>query len=176
MNEDLRILLGLYFSTTMSSILMNSYVNIKVGREAKKESIRKLKYRKGLSSKSKKELMYIDYYILYDVIVDSACSCIPGINILFTLANIEHDYYFLDKAKQLDDEIIGTVNAMEDSYRRINIDLLKSVRNKLTYVPEDLNIDDEEVRLSKKETKLILRKNKLSYKKILKDYMKESEV
>ena len=56
MNEDLRIMIGLYLSTSLSSLIINTYMMKRVHDVAKKDSMRNLVYKKGLSSEAKEEL------------------------------------------------------------------------------------------------------------------------
>lgn len=176
MREDLRILLGLYFSTSASSLVMNTYLNEKNHQEAKKKALKKLVYKKGLCSEARKELSLIKQEHFFDMASDLLSSLVPFKNVYITCSNIGFDKEMGKFIEDVYDEIVGNVNAIEDEYRRKNVEMIKSVRDRLSYVPSDLDLDDEQARLTKKETKKILKMNKLNYKMMMNRFDRESEV
>ena len=161
MSQELSTLLGIYFSTSGASLIMNTYLYSKNHRKIKKESLRNLKYKDGLCFKAKRELKLIDFEYVYDFLDGLANSLIPVKNVFFTVENINFSKEFDDISKSVYDEIVDNANKMEDDYRKNHVDMLRSIRNELTNVPIDL--DDQETRLTKKETIKILKLNNLNY-------------
>ena len=162
MSEELRLLLGLYFSTSASSIMMNTFLNERNHQEAKKKCMKKLVYRKGLCSKARKELSLIKQEHFFDMGSDS-CS------------NIGFDKEMGKFIEEVYDEIITNVNEIEDEYRKNNVEMIKSVRDSLSYMPSNINLDDDETRLTTRETKKILKMNKINYKMMVNNFDKERE-
>lgn len=173
MNEDLRMLLGFYLSTSISSVIMNAYIDSKMHRKAKKKSMKKLVYKKGLCSEAKKELNLMNQEHFFDVFSDVVNSVIPFKNIYVTYSNIDYRDDMQDFVEEVYDEIVMNVNEIEDEYRRSNVELLKQVRDSLSVIPTDLDLDDERTRLTKSETKRIMKLNKINYKKMMDRFSKE---
>lgn len=173
MNEDLRMLLGFYLSTSISSVIMNAYIDSKMHRSAKKKSMKKLVYKKGLCSEAKKELNLMNQEHFFDVFSDVVNSFIPFKNIYVTYSNIDYRDDMQDFVEEVYDEIVMNVNEIEDEYRRSNVELLKQVRDSLSVIPTDLDLDDERTRLTKSETKRIMKLNKINYKMMMDRYSKE---
>ncbi len=176
MNSDLNILLGLYFSTTGASIVMNMYIYHKNHRNAKKDSYRKLKYKKGLHYKTKRELRTITYEHIYDIVDGIINSLIPFKNVYFTYENIMFENEFDDITTEVYDQIVMNANDIEDEYRKMNVDMLRSIRNSLSIVPNDIDLDDESIRLNKRETKKVLKLNHLNYDVEMLKYEKENNL
>lgn len=175
MREDLRILLGLYFSTSASSIVMNAYLNEKNHQEAKKKALKKLVYKKGLCSEARKELSLIKQEHFFDMASDLLSSLVPFKNVYVTCSNIGFDKEMGKFIEEVYDEIITNVNEIEDEYRKNNVEMIKSVRDSLSYMPSNINLDDEETRLTTRETKKILKMNKINYRMIVNNFDKERE-
>lgn len=163
MNSDINILLGLYFSTSGASIVMNMYLYHKNHIIAKKESYRKLKYKDGLYYKTKRQLREINYEHFFDMMDGVVNSLIPFKNVYFTYENIMFENEFDDLTSEVYDEIIKKANDIEDEYRKTNVDMLRSIRSNLSVIPNSLDLDDENIRLNKKETKKVLKLNHLNY-------------
>ncbi len=173
--EELRLLLGLYLSTSASSLIMNAYIDRKNHRVAKKKAMKKLVYKKGLCSEARKELSLINQEHFFDISSDLLSSLVPFKNVYITLSNIGFKDDMGSFIEDVYDEIVTNVNNIEDEYRKNNVEMIKSVRDRLSYVPSGLNLDDERTRLTKRETKKILKINKINYS-IMNKYDKEREV
>ena len=176
MNETLRILLGLYLSTSLSSLCMNTYIDMKLHRDTKKESLKKLIYKKGLSSEAKQELSFIDKDHYRDMFSGYLYSIIPLYNLMITLSNIEFYNGRESYVQSAYDEIVYCANEIEDELRKDHVQMLKRFRESLLEIPSDLDLDDENTRLTISETKMILKKSKMDYKIMMKRFNKERDL
>ena len=164
MNQTLNHFLGLYFSTAGSSIIMNLYLNERYHINSKKNCMKNLKYRKGLHSSTKKIIRSIDIDHVFDNLDSFLWSLVPFYNIFYTCDSIDKDYEFSNYAKECYEKIIEEANENEDHIRKQNIILLRSLKDSLSVLPEDINLNDNKARLSSIETKKILKRNHLNYK------------
>ncbi|MBO6195431.1 MAG: hypothetical protein J6O56_03690 [Bacilli bacterium] len=163
MNSDFNILLGLYLSTSGASLLMNAYINSKKHIEIKKDCLRELKYKKGLHFETKRQLREMNYEYIFDSIDGIINSAISFKNVLFTCENILFSEEFDKLIKSVYSEIVERANQIEDEHRKTNVDMLRSIRNSLSTIPKEIDLDDENERLSIKKTKKILKLNHLNY-------------
>lgn len=174
MNEDLRIMIGLYLSTSLSSLIINTYMMKRVHDVAKKDSMRNLVYKKGLSSEAKEELSMMNSEFRREIFGAIFRSMVPVLNVPNTFSDIESISDFEEATCFIYNDIVRTTNDIEDEVRKTNVDLLKSLRDRIT-ISSDIDLDDEETRLTVKETSKILKKNKLKYSLELKKYRKECD-
>ena len=176
MNSDLNFFIGLYLSSAGSSVIMNVYIYSKNHKTAKKEALKKLKYKKGLSFKTKLHLSMITHEHLYDMIDGILYSILPVGNVVFTLNNIAFIKEFDDISKEVYEEIVEESNQIEDNCRKKNVELLRNIRDSLSIIPEDVNLNNKYTRLTKRETKKILKLNHLNYKSEMLKFEKKEDL
>lgn len=167
MNDTLNNLLGLYLSISGSSIIMNLYLNEKAHIKGKKKCMRHLKYKKGLHYSTKNIIRYIDIDHVFDNLHAFLWSLIPVCNVIFTFESIDNSYEFEDFTDETYEEIIEEANENEENTRKQNAKILRSLKDSLTVIPDDIDIDDYNARPTTKETKKILRLNHIKYNKDL---------
>ncbi len=176
MNSGDKIIIISYISSVIVSLGNNLYLSEKSFLEARKESMRKLKYRKGLSAETKKILFEpIEENIMNnaDIILH---SLIPVYNVFYSMNSKE----FYDTIKQMDleyqNDIVAYANDLEDYIRFRNVTILRNLRDKLKYCPDALNkkLDDENSTFTDGQFKLIMRLNGLNYKDEIHKYNKEN--
>ena len=175
MNSDLCMLLSFYFSSVISSSVFNTYMASKNHISSKKKAMRKLKFKDGLNYRTKRELNVIKrengWYLLSNI----GHSLIPLNNIFFTCENILLDDVMKDYVLDLYSQIVNDANKQEEQVRKMNLDFLKSIREKIDKVPEDISLDSENL-VSDLEVKKILKLNKLNYDIEMLKYEKENDI
>lgn len=170
----MNIILALYMASIPSSLITNIYLNRKSFIKAKKEENRKIKYKKGLNYRTKDILSQIKKEELKDYKSLTISSLLPIYNIYYTIFNIVEFEDNLIINKELLNEIYTDANNMEDWVRKMNVNFLLSIKDKLNVIPE--NIDDEDYKISDSETKKILKLNKLNYEVEMLKYEKENNI
>ena len=165
-------LLSSYASTVTTSLGVNLYNSEKSFQKAKKESRKKLKYRKGLSTETKVVLrsIYIEHLnSSLDILLN---SIVPIKNVLYTLIRIENK----DKMEAMDMEyqqdIVSYANGLEDYVRYRNAMILRDKKDEFVYCPDKLSeqLDDENCGMKESATKLILKLNGFNYRELVNKY------
>ena len=172
----MNILYAIYMASIPSSLITNIYLTKKSFNKANKEGKRKLKYKKGLNYRTKDKLSQIkkeEFKELRSLIVR---SLIPIYNIYYTISSIEHDEELSLIDTEFVNEIYDEANEQEDLVRKMNLDFLRSIKDKLITVPEDIQFDDEYYRPSDNEVKKVLKSNKLNYDVEMLKYEKENNI
>lgn len=176
MSSGEKLVLISYLSSALVSLCNNLYLSEKSFFTARKESMRKLKYRKGLSAETKRVLLdpYKENFMSnVDIIVN---SLIPLHNVIYSIT-VREQY---DAMHELDlgyqNDTVAYANDLEDYIRYRNITILRNLRDKLKYCPDALKekLDDEDSKLTDHQFKLIMRLNGLNYKEEIDNYDNEN--
>ena len=171
-------LIGVYLSTASISLIYNIYAVQKNHIIAKRNSKRNLKYRKDLNYRTKRKLSIINYENFLDLKEAFFHSFIPIENLLYTIEGTCFDNLSLEITENYYNKLVLEANKQEDEVRKMNVDFLKSIKNKLENLPEEVSdqLLDDEYRLSDKEVKKILKLNKLSYSVEMLKYEKDNNI
>ena len=176
MVSDFSTLLGIYLSTDVASIIMNTYLCQKTHIKVKKESYRKLKYKDNLSYQTKKHLRLITAEHFFDMMDELYNSFIPVKNVMYTYENLTYENDFYDITKEVYDGIIEESNEIEDGIRKSNADMLRSIKERLLVIPSDINLDSDDIRIDKRQTKKLLKINHLNYNREMSKYESEKNI
>ncbi len=145
-------LLILYGANVVSSIIYNTGIYYKLHRDARKKTMRKLKYKGDISKATKIELRTINKdfrEISWDGIKQ---SFIPLRNILYTMQNIDAYDDFKEEFETEYEEIVERANEKEELARQIYLEMLRQYKDDLDIDETMKNkIDDDNYRPSKKE-------------------------
>ena len=174
----MNLLFGAYLSSSVVSLCYNIYLTQRNHIKAKKNSKRKLKYRKDLNYRTKINLSCMNVENRYDLWDGIWHSFIPVGNVFYTYETImfnEEEYKIREEEY---DKIVEEANEVEDKVRKMNIDFLRSIRSSLVNLSSEdeemINSDDS--RISDKETKKILKLNGLNYDVEMLKYEKENDI
>lgn len=145
--------LVLYGANVVSSIMYNTGLYYKLHRDAKKKSMRKLKYKTGLSGATKKELKNIRKDFITVAFDGIKSSFIPLYNIYYIFQNIDAYDLFKEEFESDYDEIVENANEKEELARTLYLEMLREYKDSLTYIDEDMEekLKDDNFRPSKKE-------------------------
>lgn len=171
-------LIGVYLSTASISLIYNIYAVQKNHIIAKRNSKRNLKYRKDLNYRTKRKLRIINHENFLDLKEAFFHSFIPIENLLYTIDGVCFNNLSLVITENYYNKQVLEANKQEDEVRKMNVDFLKSIKNKLENLPEEVSdqLLDDEYRLSDKEVKKILKLNKLSYSVEMLKYEKDNNI
>ena len=151
----------LYLYTSVVSLAFNIYSNKSIQRKLFKEEKKNLKY-DDLSKQSKDMLKNIKRSDRFDNTKSSLLSFIPLYNIYYTLKNIAPGNSVYEKSRRLFyNYIIEETNSTEEMNREVFLESLKSIREELEVINEDMKakLDSSELTITEKEFKKVLKLN-----------------
>jgi len=146
-------LLILYGANVISSMLYNTGVYYKLHRDARKKTMRKLKYKDDISKTAKKELKNIRRDFRAVSLEGILQSFIPFKNIFYTMETIDNYDAFKEDFESDYEEIVESANEKEELARQIYLETLRLYKDDLLYIDEKMaeNLKDDNYRPSRKE-------------------------
>ena len=145
-------LLILYGANVASSLIYNTAIYYKIHRDARKKTMKKLKYEGDLSKCTKKELRKMNKDFFDAAMVGVTKSFVPLVNILFTMGTINCYYEFQEDFEEEYSLIVDSANEKEELARQIYLEMLRQYKDDLDIDKATKDkIEDDNYRPSKKE-------------------------